>query len=774
LIAAMPTDIKAQSGRTCYLLVEEGFPAVETAPISAADLQAILASEPGAELQVVSFEEFRRLQPSTSSSLLIWPYGSAISDHAWQGIPFLGAGGNLLVTGGRPFSMEVFREGGEYRLRGWTNRFLEKLNIIDTEQVDPGEMMTSEPGFDFRHYSSVTISKPLKAFSMVAMMSSRDLYRRDGSLSTYDGEWRSMFAGRATDGLKTTPLVARFDRLAERYTGGRWIFCTFESGAGYWQSTEGRNLLGVLLKEALRKPLDLQVRPDYAAFRLGEVPAISVDLKSPAGTMQAMRGELTVSLDGRRIERHNFNTSPGNWSQKFTASKVQKAGYYTAALQLYLGKELVESRSSGFWVGDPSSLSAGQPFGVNSHFLTRGGVSFPVVGMTYMASDVHRYFFIRPNPAVWDRDMAYMKRCGINMLRTGVWTGQEHIINDKGEINETTMRAFDAFFMAAKKYDLPVQFTFFAFQPSVPGSVAPYTDPAAIAFQVKLLQAFAARYKDNPDIIWDLINEPTYGLEGRTWQGNTPTGHPSEIRLWDEWIRKKYNSDLERLASAWNMGLTELLDRDGFVKLPDKAHFVQRNIYPEGVKPIPAFDYNLFSQHAYNLWAAAMRKGLQEAGSQGLVVTGQDEGGVRDRVLNQFYAEESDFVNIHNWWAHDDLLWDNIAGKPQGKPLMIQETGNMRYTDIREHARLRKKNLLRVWSARCASVWRRKARGPSPGSGTSMCTCSTKMKSSSGCTGATAPPRKKCAWCAIWAVSSRIPRPGIPLPAIRRYCWYCR
>jgi hypothetical protein len=694
ICSVMTNPVLAQSGRIAYLLQEPGFPAVETAELLPGDIEAVIGQIPGLSLKVVTFEEFRRTRAATESSLLIWPYGSAVSDHAWQGIlPFLGAGGNLLVTGGRPFSMEVFREGAGYTLKGWTNRFIEKLNIIDTEVVDAGDMVASATGHDFSHLDNLKISPPLSAYSILAMMSSRDLYRRDGSLSTYDGEWKSMFAGVAADGLRTVPLVARFDRLAERYTGGRWIFCTFEPASGYWQGTEGRNLLTALLRETAREPQDLQIRPAYACFRPDEKPVIDIEGKMPGGGAVTYRGELILGQEGRRIERFTFNASPGNWSQQFQVSKALKSGFYTLNLRLFEGREVVESRLGGFWVGEPGDMAGGAPFGVNSHFLTRGEESFPVAGMTYMASDVHRYYFIRPNAAVWDRDMAYMKRCGINMLRTGVWTGQEQIIDDNGVINEKSMRAFDAFFLTAKKYDLPVQFTFFAFQPSVPGSTAPYTDPAAIEFQLKLVQAFAARYRDNHDIIWDLINEPTYGLEGRTWDGNTPTGHPSEIELWDEWVRSRYNSDLERLAGNWNITLDELLDRDGRIRLPAKQHFALRNLYPEGVKPLPAFDYNLFSQYAYNRWAAAMRQGIRDAGSVGLVVSGQDEGGVRDRILNQFYAEESDFVSVHNWWAHDDLLWDNITGKPQGVPLLIQETGNMRYTDIRERARLSEREL---------------------------------------------------------------------------------
>ena len=49
--------------------------------------------------------------------------------------------------------------------------------------------------------------------------------------------------------------------------------------------------------------------------------------------------------------------------------------------------------------------------------------------MTYMTSDVARKYPFLPNAAVWDRDMAQMKRAGINAIRTGHLDGlaQYHV-----------------------------------------------------------------------------------------------------------------------------------------------------------------------------------------------------------------------------------------------------------------------------------------------------------------------------------------------------------
>ena len=68
-----------------------------------------------------------------------------------------------------------------------------------------------------------------------------------------------------------------------------------------------------------------------------------------------------------------------------------------------------------------------------------------VTGTTYMAADAQRKFLLEPNPAVWDRDFAEMKRAGVNVVRTGIWTGWKQIMPEVGRVEEDCLRAFDAF-----------------------------------------------------------------------------------------------------------------------------------------------------------------------------------------------------------------------------------------------------------------------------------------------------------------------------------------
>ena len=685
--------IPAFSQTSIYFIQQPGFPTIETTPLQPEQLRNAIPDQ-AENIQVLNFNQFGQLSFDNNQNLLIWPYGSAMTDEIWPAVfRFLQAGNNLLVTGGRAFSFDVINENGQYIPKQVTNRFTEQIRIIDTEAipVDNQESVSFNSDFSFLELGSIPEADT--AYSLLAMMSSRNFYERDGSLASIDGEWKSLAAGNTSDGLNKYPLISQFDRHREEFAGGRWVMMTYQpADPQVWSTRPGQKLLNTLVNQSLRKPLALRIDPGYAMYYPGESLNLSVSVESfePDDTEYYL--EIMVDRDGHRFARYTDNFTAADTLINFEGNRSLDAGMYTIHLSVRKDNQVIEKRESGFLCGKLSVLDTGASWGTNSYYLTRGGKSYPVTGMTYMASDVHRYYFIHPNPAVWDQDMQKMKKNGVNMLRTGVWTGQDFIMDVQDKPIEKTMRAFDAYFALAKKHDLPVQFCFFHMMPFAAGGIAPYSDPQAIEKQKAYITAFTDRYKNNPDIIWDLINEPTYGKEGTWWQDNTPTHDPSEIKLWNEWLQENYPDDWEQLASKWNMVKEKTIEEGDFI-LPDKSHFNQRNVYSESVKPLPTYDYNLFANYAYNHWVRQIKQAIRGTGSNQMVITGQDEGGVRSRILNQFYAEESPLVTIHSWWSHDDLLWDNITGKPHGMPLLVQETGNMRYTGLRDHSRLSESQL---------------------------------------------------------------------------------
>ena len=150
----------------------------------------------------------------------------------------------------------------------------------------------------------------------------------------------------------------------------------------------------------------------------------------------------------------------------------------------------------------------------------------PVVGTTYMASDVHRKFLFEPNPHLWDRDFAEMARQGINFVRTGLWTAWSRAMLDPGAPDENVLSALEAFVQTAARHGIEVCFTFFAFQPPAYGGANPFLDPRALEGQSAFLTLVASRFRGVGWVHWDLINEPSYAPADSLWT-NQPVGERS-------------------------------------------------------------------------------------------------------------------------------------------------------------------------------------------------------------------------------------------------------
>jgi hypothetical protein len=197
-------------------------------------------------------------------------------------------------------------------------------------------------------------------------------------------------------------------------------------------------------------------------------------------------------------------------------------------------------------------------------------------------------------------------------------------------------------------------------------------DPESVKTELNYVLSLVNRFKDVPWMCWDLINEPSFSNPSRLWTGNTPNGDPVELDLWHKWLSAKYSS-LAELSAAWTVTPEQL---GGFesVPLPSVANLTfARSMSAGGVQ---AVDYNLFAQEKFTDWVRAMVTAIRGAGSRQLINVGQDEGGVTNRVLNQFYSSGGvAFTTNHTYWQDDALLWDSVAAKRTGIPNITGETG---------------------------------------------------------------------------------------------------
>jgi hypothetical protein len=667
-LSARPLLAEDLSGVVAFC--EPGFPAADSASPSPRQLQALL---PGVRLAPQA--RLEALLDSAATRLLVLPYGSAFPEDAWPAIErFLRRGGDLLVLGGRPFSRAAYRGDSGWRLRDYSVRFMRPL-LIDQYQATPGS-----EGLDF--VANPETAPPLprfswqRAFSPIIRLSSVDLDKRCGASGSLDARLDALAWG-VKDGRKLAAPALQVDHLKNGFNGGRWVFLNAELAPGFYAGPAAE-LVRCLAQRALRSSEEFTVRPALPLYLPGE----SVPLDISWRTARPPRGPVVAKIavfPEQQPRQRLVLTATAPFTQPLVLPPPSGAGLHVVEAQLWDGDALQASYHSGFWMRDAAYLRSGPRLSVNSDYFELDGRPMAVVGTTHMSSETQRLYFEHPNVYVWDRDLAQIQAAGLNMIRTGWWTGWDKFCDRDGRPNERTLRTVEAYLMTARKHGLPVQFNLFAFLPEVLGGVNAYLDAEAVSRQRTLIAAMAARFHDVPFLAWDLINEPS--ISQHLWTMR-PNGDAVELRKWNEWLGRRY-PDRAALAAAWNLPADAVA---ATAPLPEPGEFEPRGVY-DGRNSLKVYDFFLFAQETFAGWARGLRDAVRAAGSRQLVTVGQDEGGILDRPAPAFWGESADFTNNHSWWHNDDLLWDSLLAKQPGKALLIQETGLQRELNADETAR---------------------------------------------------------------------------------------
>ena len=671
LLFACTAPLSAESLSGAVVLSETGFPSVDSACPSPEQVEKML---PGAQL--VSEQQLATLLNATSTRLLVLPYGSAFPEEAWPDIyRYLRRGGNLLVLGGRPFTRSAYRDNAGWKIRDYSVRFTRPL-MIDQYQATPGS-----EGLEFQINPDVTVRLPRfawkRAFSPVIRLSAVDLYERQGSAGSIDARLDALAWGMKA-GRKLAAPVIQVDHLRNGFDGGRWIFLNAELTAEFYGTAQAADLVRALAESAMQSSQEFTVRPVWPLYLPGEPVELEVLWRLTPQPTQPLTAEITTFSQSQPASRSQATISlPA--SQPLLLPPPDSKGLWIIEAKLLESKKVRAIYHSAFWIRDEAYLTSGPRLTVNRDFFELDGQPLAVVGTTYMSSEVQRLYFEHPNVYVWDRDLAQIHEAGLNMVRTGWWTGWEKFCDENGRPYERTLRTLEAYLMTARKNGLPVQFNFFAFLPEVLGGGNPYLDPDAMRKQQTLVAAVAGRFHNVPYLAWDFINEPS--ISRHLWTMR-PSGDPIELEKWNEWLNQRY-PDRAALAAAWNVPAATL---GGAIPLPEEPEFTPRGMY-RGHNSLKVYDFYLFAQDTFSNWVQIMREAVRGTGSRQIITVGQDEGGIEDRLSPAFWGRLVDFTTNHSWWQNDFLLWDSLLAKQPGQPLLIQETGVQRELDLDEIAR---------------------------------------------------------------------------------------
>jgi hypothetical protein len=625
---------------------------------------------PGAKMAAA--DQLRDALAAASTRLLVLPYGSAFPEQAWPEIKgFLDRGGNLVVLGGMPFTRAAYLDSKGWHLRDYSVRFIRPL-MIDQYQETPGS-----EGMQFQANPESTLQlHPFawkRAFSPVIRLSAVDLYHRGGSTGSIDAHLDALAWG-TQDGRKLSAPAIQVDHYRNGFDGGRWIFVNAELTSEFFQNA---SLVHSLVNRAMQGAEEFTVRPVMPLYIHGEAVELQVHWHA-APVTAPLSVRVTTFPESQPSDRKAL-TAALHEDEPIVLPTPEGNGLFMIEAQLLEGDRVRAIYHSAFWIRDEAYLRSGPRLAVNHNYFELDGHPLAVVGTTYMSSEVQRLYFEHPNVFVWNQDLGQIHDAGLNMIRTGWWTGWDKFCDEDGQPYERTLRTLEAYLMTARKYGLPVQFNFFAFLPDVLGGTNAFLDPQAVRRQKTLIAAVVARFHDVPYLAWDLINEPSFSQHLWTTR---PNGDPIELAAWNGWLSARY-PDRAKLAALWNVPFDSVA---GTISLPVPDEFLPRGVYA-GTNSLRIYDYFLFAQESFAKWARTMHETIRAAGSEQLVTVGQDEGGIQDRLSPAFWGESVDFTTNHSWWLDDQILWDSLAAKQPGEAMLIQETGLQRQLNLDEVAR---------------------------------------------------------------------------------------
>ena len=611
--------------------------------------------------------------------VLVLPYGSSFPVDAWPAIrDFVRAGGGLVVLGGAPLHQPVRLEKGRY-VEGFRQpTFARELLIGPAQEL---ELASFQGPLKTVAVEGSGWSGPLpeakRTWALTLRLTDQeDMPGQGGSAGPREGVARPLVHVLDAEGLPRACPLLEVDRLRGPGAGGRWVFAPSDARL----STD---TIRAAVLRALEGASEVDARPVRATVEPGEEAVLRVLVNRPlaraAGGPALVKAVVTVrneagqtvfsgeaGLDGTPESRLGYARIAASRNPAFP---VLPPGLYRATVEIPDASFAPRTVVTGFWVRDNQLLAAGPKLSVTRDWIRRDGHVMPVIGTTYMASDVHRKFLFEPNPALWDRDFALMEKQGINMVRTGLWTAWSRVMLDPGAVDENVLAALDAYVLSAARHGIAVCFNLFAFIPPSFGGQNPYLDPRSIEGQRAFITALASRFRGVGWVHWDLINEPSYARPQDTWK-NRPIGDPYERAAWTAWVKAKHGDDAAVVRDLWRDAGSDLFD------MP-RADEMEYGFLREGRRPRKARDFGEFSQEAAASWMRTLRGIIKAAAGDVLVTLGQDEGGTGTRPAPSIFYDALDYTSVHTWWNNDDLLWDGVMTKAPEVPNMHQETGLM-------------------------------------------------------------------------------------------------
>ncbi|RKN85184.1 alpha-amylase family protein [Paenibacillus ginsengarvi] len=660
-------------------------------PIASDRPDAALLDRLAASATITDGEALAELLLSTQGGCFVNLHAPYFPKDAWTAIlDYLQRGGGLVSAGGAPFRFPVYRSEAGWTCESEQTAYHRQLLIHEAMQVDPAPI-ESLAALDeiplFAPYTGLLTVEPTYSLVMHVTRSS-DIPHESGSAGPMDARLYPLVKGISPDKREVAAPVVLIEHAKGTFAGARWLFVNQRLTSQFW-SQDGAAAFRALADFCSRGVTEMWLLPLYASYDPGDRAKFRFQLQQLGGAAST-DAETNESWSCTfRFGKQTADGSEAEWTHTFdvagsreltmlpvTVPAGLEAGLYTAQLTAVSDKGEVRLLRQAVWGFDRELLAQGEALTCDRDYFRKNGKPLPIVGMTYMTSDVARKFIFMPNVSVWDRDMAEMKRAGINMIRTGIWTGYRHVMYEDGHPSEEVLRAIDAFILTCKRHELEVTFNFFAFTPELWEGTNPYIDPRSVAAQKRLIAAVVSRHRETANVHWDLINEPSMFDPKRIFEGPRSSRDSFEKKAYIDWLKSRYGS-IRELQTRWGYTPAELPSFEAVSPPePGEINFDIQDMH-SGKKGTRWLDYSLFGMEMLNRWTAELSETIRAIAPGQLITVGQDEALGAQRPSPLLYESSVDYTTNHSWWLMDQLVWDGIFTKTPYKPNLIQETGIM-------------------------------------------------------------------------------------------------
>lgn len=365
---------------------------------------------------IANTDKLEKALASGNYQTLVHLHGSYFPKEHWHTIlRFLKGGGGLVHLGDIPFRFPVYKENDEWKIEVEQTSYHQHLNIHEALQVKSTkvrELVSSADRPLLDGYEKAFSIQPTYGF-VLHPTKQDDQPHENGSSGPMDAHIYPMLKGISEEGREISAPVVLIENTKGSFTGGRWIFINQQTDDLFWE--HGAELLNEVASYTSEGVTEIWVKPGYASYYPGETPTLTIQLQSLAhikGKQWTM--QLHVLKDGsdeiNYQEVVTFEESR-EWSNLRRTMPFQvEEGFYTIHVKAISSTGEVIHFNQGFWGFSETLLQEGTPLVAGRDYFEKGGKPFPIVGMTYMTSDVARKFLFMPNALVWDQDMDQMRQ----------------------------------------------------------------------------------------------------------------------------------------------------------------------------------------------------------------------------------------------------------------------------------------------------------------------------------------------------------------------------